>query len=370
MSPEAIADNPSSKKEQVRQFLLRELRSGNYLDGSLFPSENALARRLGICKNTVREAFSALVNAGLLERVRGRGTFVRRGAAAAVVRGVRLLIGDFSGRRERDPFIGGILAGLHHTLDPQGWTVRTHGVAHRGRYEAEAAAVLGEMTPGECLLVAGLDCPLWLSDQARAAGVHLAAVGRPEDPAVPFVHGDNRALARAVVRDLVARGHRSIVFADHRSTHAVSFDERREGFLEEMGAQGLVPDARLLVEYQEHGTITAAGREIWGRVRALGVDFSAVMVYGDWAAMGLAERIVADGVKIPDDLSVYLLGCAPVFTADTIFNRGYFTGAESMGSMAGGLFLRLEAGQAPESVVLPPCLFPGNSVRTLAPAAG
>ena len=365
MEPDVVVDSQFSKKEQVKQFILRELRSGNYGDGSLFPSENTLVRQLGICKNTVREAFSALVNAGLLERVRGRGTFVRCGAAASVVHEVRLLIGDFSGRREQDPFIGGILTGLHRTLDQYGWTVRTHEITHHERYATETAALLKDMTPGQCLLVAGLDCSLRLSELARAAGVHLVAIGRPEDSTVPFVHGDNRALTRAVVRDLVARGHKSIAFADHRATHAVSFDERRAGFLEEMSAQGLVPDARLLVEYQKHGTIAAAGREIWNRIRAVGVDFSAVIVYGDWAAQGLAEQIAAAGVKIPDDLSVYLLGAAPVFTADTIFNRGYFTGAESMGSMAGGLLLRLDAGQKTENIILSPRLFSGNSVRTL-----
>ena len=70
-----IVETPS-KKDQVRNYLIQELNSGKYPPGSLFLSENVLFRELGICKNTVREALSSLVSDGLLERVRGKGTFV------------------------------------------------------------------------------------------------------------------------------------------------------------------------------------------------------------------------------------------------------------------------------------------------------
>src|SRR5215216_7136555 len=52
------------------------------LDGSLpagarLPTELELAAEHQISRGTVRQAMSVLVNEGLLERVRGRGTFVR-----------------------------------------------------------------------------------------------------------------------------------------------------------------------------------------------------------------------------------------------------------------------------------------------------
>ena len=59
-----------SKKDQVRNYLIRELQSGKYPKGAVFLSENTLIQRLGICKNTVREAYSSLVSDGLLERIR------------------------------------------------------------------------------------------------------------------------------------------------------------------------------------------------------------------------------------------------------------------------------------------------------------
>lgn len=46
--------------------------------GERLPSEMDLAERYGVAPGTVRQAISALVDAGLVERQQGRGTFLRK----------------------------------------------------------------------------------------------------------------------------------------------------------------------------------------------------------------------------------------------------------------------------------------------------
>lgn len=58
-------------------------------DGDPFPSEQELAREFGVARMTVRQALAGLQRDGRLERVPGRGTFVR---AAAAVRPVGTLL--------------------------------------------------------------------------------------------------------------------------------------------------------------------------------------------------------------------------------------------------------------------------------------
>ena len=107
-----IVETPS-KKDQVRNYLIQELNSGKYPPGSMFLSENMLFRELGICKNTVREALSSLVSEGLLERVRGKGTFVlepRPHIVESTSAGVVHFICANPWRTgESDPFISGLV---------------------------------------------------------------------------------------------------------------------------------------------------------------------------------------------------------------------------------------------------------------------
>lgn len=60
---------------QIRQTLLGEVR--HWSDPTVkFPTDQALARRFGVSKMTVRKAIDDLVDAGLLSRRRGSGTYV------------------------------------------------------------------------------------------------------------------------------------------------------------------------------------------------------------------------------------------------------------------------------------------------------
>ena len=65
----------ATKRAQVRgvleQLIDAELRSGDAI-----PSERALVTRLGVSRVTVRQAITDLVQAGVLERVHGKGTYV------------------------------------------------------------------------------------------------------------------------------------------------------------------------------------------------------------------------------------------------------------------------------------------------------
>jgi GntR family transcriptional regulator len=58
----------------------RELRArlAQAQPGDLVPAESALAEEFGVARMTVRAAMNALESDGLIERVQGRGTFVRQ----------------------------------------------------------------------------------------------------------------------------------------------------------------------------------------------------------------------------------------------------------------------------------------------------
>jgi GntR family transcriptional regulator len=65
-----------SRIEKVRQGLLRDLVTGTLRVGTKLVNEQGLAERFDVSRSSVREAVSALVTAGYLERHHGSGTYV------------------------------------------------------------------------------------------------------------------------------------------------------------------------------------------------------------------------------------------------------------------------------------------------------
>lgn len=63
--------------EQLRRALLESITSGRLPAGTKLPTEEELCLRFGISRPVARQAYAALIDAGYVERMRGRGTFVR-----------------------------------------------------------------------------------------------------------------------------------------------------------------------------------------------------------------------------------------------------------------------------------------------------
>jgi DNA-binding FadR family transcriptional regulator len=71
--------------DQVIAQLRAQITSGEWPVGSRIPTEPELVERLGVARNTVREAVRALAHAGLLDIRQGAGTFVRATSELATV---------------------------------------------------------------------------------------------------------------------------------------------------------------------------------------------------------------------------------------------------------------------------------------------
>jgi len=66
-----------SKSEFIEQELLKQIHRGNYSRGELLPSERNLAQSFNVSYMTARKAVDKLVKNRYLERIPGKGTFIR-----------------------------------------------------------------------------------------------------------------------------------------------------------------------------------------------------------------------------------------------------------------------------------------------------
>ena len=80
--------------QQVRQWLLEMLGSGQYAAGSKLPTERAVAERLAVPRSAVRNALAALEAEGMVVRLIGSGTFVAEPASKP--RPALISVGDAS----------------------------------------------------------------------------------------------------------------------------------------------------------------------------------------------------------------------------------------------------------------------------------
>lgn len=83
-APRDRARRPKRRADVVVDFVRAELSSGRLAPGDRLPTEHAFAERLGVSRNSVREAVRTLQSAGLVDVRHGTGTFVREGVEASL----------------------------------------------------------------------------------------------------------------------------------------------------------------------------------------------------------------------------------------------------------------------------------------------
>ncbi|WP_223385559.1 GntR family transcriptional regulator [Oricola cellulosilytica] len=70
---------------QITEMISREISAGIWPDGSRLPTEAELSKKLGVAIGTLRKALALLEERGLLERIQGSGTYVRRKAKTGAI---------------------------------------------------------------------------------------------------------------------------------------------------------------------------------------------------------------------------------------------------------------------------------------------
>ncbi len=318
----------TSKRDIVRRHLLEELESGKYRVGDAFLTENNLSRELGICKNTVREAFSSLVSDGILVRRRGAGTFVH--GLPSGDRRITLFTSDPRGRFE--PFTAAILAGLHAALDDTGRRIDQVTI-DPGMPKEGIDAYLAKSVPGDTVVVGGFVADRDTVDTLRRNGRQVIAIGMPDyDSDVPYVHTDHVGGIRMAAEYLLGKGHRSILLVDRGNSHAISYQDRRNSFIDTLVAHGVSPDARWLVDLftPDYRNALESARRMLQRYR----EFTAVIVYGVDCALGFQDALTEAGLAEVELVPYYCNNCGGVSTVKlTTAEWSAFEMAQEAGNM-------------------------------------
>jgi DNA-binding LacI/PurR family transcriptional regulator len=291
--------------------LRQAISEGRFADGRL-PDERALTAEFGVSRGTVRAALEVLESEGLILRVQGRGTLLREGAVlpAAATGRIGVICRQLPPREEEASsapagFYGELLRGITAAATSSGRDLVVYGP---GAF-ARLAEIAGSGVSG--LLLLGTSDPIALLRVADA-GLPAVLVDHSTDVVdIDSVDIDSTGGAVAAVRHLCALGHREIGYVDwnRRKLSRPRFEGYRRG-LEICGLRYRASRVAAAGAHEQGGA-AALRRLLKVRPRP-----TAVFAFSDTMARGAVRAALADGVRIPEDLSLVGFGDLPLATSE------------------------------------------------------
>ena len=77
MTESVLLKSSAPLYQQIKQWIVAQIRQGHLKPGMRIPGEFELMRILNVSRGTIREALRGLINEGILYSVRGHGTYVK-----------------------------------------------------------------------------------------------------------------------------------------------------------------------------------------------------------------------------------------------------------------------------------------------------
>ncbi|GAA1517680.1 GntR family transcriptional regulator [Kribbella lupini] len=234
--------------ERISTYVLEQIRSGALGPGDRVASEMELAAQFEVSRITSKRALEVLREAGLIERVRGKGSFVVQDLPDlnGVTTPLRGRIGSGpTPFRQRPGTIGLVIPDVSEAyglelLRAIEERCADHGVhllvrRTRGRQPDEEKAVDAFVASGEVdgMIVFPVHGDFYNASLLRQVldGYPIVLVDRHlSGIPVSAVHTDNVAAARALTERLLELGHRHLAFVSPPPQNTSSIEERLKGF--------------------------------------------------------------------------------------------------------------------------------------------
>jgi GntR family transcriptional regulator of arabinose operon len=301
-------DSPVWVPSQLRSILLRDIREGRFPPGIRLPSERRLAEDYGVSRGSVREALAALVNAGVLYRSGGKGTFVSSlpnlKDAHPDTYTIAFVISKSMLQFYRWRYTV-VLATVEELCLQRGCRLAYHAIGE----DPEAAtleALEGKAGAGlDGCIVAGT-VKRQTVDRLLRLGVPVVIVDRPVPVGAPnmiSVRVDYPAGTRTAIDHLHQLGHQAIGF--------IGFPDSRKyrAYWESLEALGLPYQPRWVVMLQRFDLQAGilAGYEATHEILGQRPLPSALLATDDLVALGAMEALGVAGIEVPGQMSLMSL---------------------------------------------------------------
>jgi GntR family transcriptional regulator, arabinose operon transcriptional repressor len=233
--------------QQIYEKLIEEVRDGRLKPGNRVPSENELSKRFGVSRITTKRVLEMLSDEGLVERVPGKGTFLREKGSSGAVGGGLALSGRLIGLvlpGFADEFGATLIGAIESSCRQLGYQLVLSLTYESQKLEEEeiqklldlgVSGLIVQPVHGEfynsIMLKLVLDkFPLVFVDR-KLKGLEASTVST-----------DNMDAAKVATDYLLDAGHRVVSFISRRMANTSTLEARLEGFFRSHAERGVVID--------------------------------------------------------------------------------------------------------------------------------
>ena len=305
--------NPKSNKpkyQQLKSYLLTQMGNGRYKPGEVIPSENLLAKRLKIAPSTVRQALGELEKDGLVTRIRGKGTFVKKEenntkiiekieAYAVIIPLIRgnsypLIVNGIEHKANEHNY-GLLVCSSHNSIDTQA-NIVLQLIYKNVAGVALVTPTVGTTPPYHVKILQDNDIPVVLH-QRKIEGISAPVIGwRAED------------VCKTAAEALVENGHRKIAYSGiYRYSLTEAYERNLRTTLDGYGIELLKNKVFYGPDYSDSNNEEFRDKHL-NQVLENRKEFTVVFCSGYSEAESLYLKAIEKNIKVPEELSIVSVG--------------------------------------------------------------
>ena len=284
--------------KQIYNDINERIQKGEYVLGSMLPSENKLCSLYGVERATVRRALAMIVEDGKIARIPGLGTSVLDPAQSnqsTKARNLLFLIqkGFDDSDRIKEPFNAKLMDSVDHQCSIGGYTL-----LYKAFSEKDTVDDLIQ-TCNPCGVFYTSSLPIEMYRNLHHKGIPIVLLNQCH-PIYPSVCVDNKAGAKMATEFLIESGHRHIGFISGNPA-GQNQTNRFNGYKDALKINGIPLNEDLIVE----GDWTIeGGKAAMRKFHTSGNLPTALFAVNDSMAIGAIMEANALGISIPGDISI------------------------------------------------------------------